>query len=202
MPNIGPSPKRRRGRPGADDSVNRRERIVAAAADEFSERGYDGATMRGIATRAEVDPALVHHYFGSKADLFGATVSAPMRPDLELPKILAGPREEVGASIVRYLLTALDDATTRKRAVMLVRAGIGNKLTSPLFATVLQREVLNTMVTTIEGPDAEVRASLVASQIAGLIVGRYILQLPGLATADVDTLVARVGPVLQGYLME
>lgn len=175
---------------------------MAAAADEFSERGYDGATMRGIATRAEVDPALVHHYFGSKADLFGATVSAPMRPDLELPKILAGPREEVGASIVRYLLTALDDATTRKRAVMLVRAGIGNKLTSPLFATVLQREVLNMMVTTMEGPDAEVRASLVASQIAGLIVGRYILQLPGLATADVDTLVARVGPVLQGYLME
>lgn len=173
---------------------------MVAAADEFSERGYDGATMRGIAGRAGVDPALLHHYFGTKADLFGATVSAPMRPDLALPKILAGPRDEVGASIVRYLLTALDDPTTRKRAVMLVRAGVGNKLASPLFATVLHREVLKNLAATMDGPDAEVRASLVASHIAGLIVGRYILQLPGLATAEVDELVARVGPVLQSHL--
>jgi AcrR family transcriptional regulator len=202
MRNIGPAPKRRRGRPSASESVNRREQIVAAAAEEFSERGYDGATMRGIATRAQVDPALLHHYYGTKSDLFAATVGAPMRPDLELPKIFAGPRDEIGESIVRYLLTTLDDPTMRKRAVMLVRAGIGNKLTTPLFAAVLQREVLERVVKTMNAPDAELRASLVASHIAGLIVGRYILQLPELATADADDLVTRVGPVLQRYFSE
>lgn len=195
-----PTSKRRRGRPPAGESVNRREQIVAAAADEFAERGYDGATMRGIATRAEVDPALLHHYFGTKSDLFGATVGAPMRPDVELPKILAGPRDEIGASIVRYILTTLDDAAVRKRAVMIVRAVVGNKLTTPLFAAFLQREVLRKIVQTLDVPDAELRASLVASQIAGLLVGRYVLQLPGLANAEVEELVTRIGPVLQKYL--
>jgi len=98
-----PAPKRRRGRPrgGATDA---RERIVAAAVAEFGERGYDGATMRGIAARAEVDAALLHHYFGTKADLFAAAVDVPIRPDRFVPQILAGPREAVGEGIVRFLL--------------------------------------------------------------------------------------------------
>jgi AcrR family transcriptional regulator len=202
MPNTGPAPKRRRGRPSAGEAVDRRDQIVAAAADEFSELGYDAATMRSIATRAGVDPALLHHYFGTKSDLFGAAVRAPMRPDLELPRILSGPRHEIGESVVRYLLITLDDPKVRKRAIMLVRAGVGNKLTTPLFAAFLQREVLARMVELVDAPDAELRASLVASQIAGLVVGRYILQLPGLATAEIDDLVSRVGPVLQGYLSD
>ena len=76
----------RRGEADAQD------RIVAAAIDEFGERGYDGATMRAIAARAGVDAALLHHYFGTKADLFGETVGAPMRPDLDIPEILDGPQ--------------------------------------------------------------------------------------------------------------
>lgn len=201
MPNHASTPsKRGRGRPRAGESLDRREQIIAAAAEEFAERGYDGATMRGIAARAEVDSSLLHHYFGSKSDLFGATVGAPMRPDLEIPKILTGPRDELGAGIVRYLLTALDDSAVRKRAVVLVRAGIGNKVMTPLFAGFLQREVLRKVMKALDVPDAELRASLVASQIAGLIVARYILQLPGIATAGIDELVERVGPTLQRYL--
>lgn len=195
-----PAPRRRRGRPRVDEAVNRREQIVAAAADEFAEHGYDGATMRGIAARARVDSALLHHYFGTKSDLFVATVGAPMRPDVEVSKILAGPRDEVGESIVRYLLTTLEDPATRKRVVMLIRAGIGNKLTTPSFAGFLQREVLGKVMRALDVPDAELRASLVASQIAGLLVTRYVLQLPGVATAEIDELVARVGPTLQRYL--
>src|SRR3954471_16920841 len=99
MPNYAvPTPKRPRGRPRGG-GIDTRERIVSAAVDEFGERGYDGATMRGIASRAGVDSALVHHYFGTKADLFGETIGAPFRPDLAIPDLLAGPRDEVGAGI-------------------------------------------------------------------------------------------------------
>jgi AcrR family transcriptional regulator len=195
------APKRRRGRPRASESANRREQIVAAAADEFAERGYDGATMRGIASRAGVDPALLHHYFGTKSDLFGATVRAPIRPDLELPKILAGPREEIGASIVRFLLTALDDPVVQKRTVLIIRSAVGNKTTTPLMSGFLQHEVLRKVVDALDVPDAELRASLMGSQIAGLIVARYILKLPGVADAGIDELVDRVGPTLQRYLV-
>ncbi len=196
-----PAPKRRRGRPrgGATDA---RERILSAAVHEFGELGYDGATVRGIAASAEVDSALVHHYFGTKADLFAATVDIPLRPDVAIPQIIAGPRDEVGASIVRFVLEQLEDLHTRKRAVAMLRAGIGNRLTTPIFAGFLQRELVERVAAELGVPDGQLRASLVGSHMAGLIVARYIVRLPALAEASVDELVDRVGPTVQRYLFE
>ena len=196
-----PTPKRRRGRPrgGATDA---RERIIDAAAHEFGEVGYDGATMRGIAARAGVDAALVHHYFGTKADLFAETVDFPLRPDRVIPQILAGPREAVGESILRFVLEQLEDPATRKRAVALLRASLGNRLATPLLAAFLQRELIDRIATSLDVPDAKLRASLVASQIAGLIAARYLAQLPALVEAPIDELVARIGPTVQRYLLE
>ena len=94
--------RRRRGRPRKGES-NARERILAAATDEFGEHGYDASTTRAIATRAGVDPALLHHHFGTKADLFAASIGAPLRPDLAVPEILTGPRERTGERLVAYL---------------------------------------------------------------------------------------------------
>lgn len=196
-----PTPKRRRGRPRAGES-DARERILAAAADEFGEFGYDGATMRGIAARAGVDSALLHHYFGTKADLFTETVGVPLRPDLEVPRLLAGPRDEVGENLVRFLLTAMDDESTRKRTIPLVRAGLGNKFATPLLAGFLKRELIGRIAHELDVPDAELRASLVASQMAGLLVARYIVGLPALASASIEELIARVGPTVQRYLFD
>ena len=194
-----PTPKRRRGRPPAGQS-DARQRILTAAMDEFGELGYDGATMRGIAGRAGVDSALVHHYFGTKADLFGEAVGAPMRPDLAIPGILAGPRGEVGKRIVRYLLEAWEEPDVRRRGVALLRSAIGNKLTTPLLAGFISRELLSRIVRGLNVQDADLRAALAASQVAGLLIARYVLRLPGLAEASVDELVERVGPTLQRYL--
>lgn len=191
---------RRRGRPrGRSDA---RARIVAAAVDEFAEHGYDATTMRGIAARAGVDAALVHHYFGTKADLFTETVGAPVRPDRALPEILAGDRAELGARIVRYLLEAFEQPEARKRGVTLLRTAIGNKAATPLLAGFLSRELLGRITDALGTPDAELRASLAASQIAGMLVTRYVLKLPGIATASVDELVQRIGPTIQRYLTD
>lgn len=193
--------RRRRGRPRAGES-DARERIIAAAIAEFGDHGYDGATMRAIAARAGVDAALLHHYFGTKADLFGEAVGAPMRPDQAVTQILDGPRDEFGARIVRFILNAWEEPAVRKRGVLLMRAAIGNKLTTPLLAGFLQREVIGRIVAELDVPDAPLRASLVASQIAGLLIARYILQFAALADASIDDLVARVGPTLQRYLFD
>ncbi len=196
-----PAPKRRRGRPRAGQS-DARERILAAAIDEFGDLGYDAATVRGIAARAGVDSALVHHYFGTKADLFGESIGAPMRPDVAVPEILAGPRDDVGERIVRYLVETWEDPDVRRRGVALMRTAIGNKLTTPLLAGFISRELLSRIVRALEVDDAELRAGLVASQVAGLMIGRYVLRLPGLVAASPDELVARVGPTVQRYLYE
>ena len=185
---VVPAPKRRRGRPRAGES-DARDRILAAAIEEFAESGYDGATMRAIAARAGVDSALVHHHFGTKADLFGEAIGAPMRPDLAIPDILAGPREQVGERIVRFIL----DTWEQPEVVVLLRAAIGNKLTTPLLAGFLSRELLSRIARALDVPDAELRAALAASQVAGMLVARYVLRLPALAEASVDDLVGRAG---------
>jgi AcrR family transcriptional regulator len=191
---------RRRGRPrGRSDA---RERILAAATEEFGESGYDAATVRAIAARAGVDSALVHHYFGTKADLFAATVDIPIRPDRAIPVILAGPRDEVGEAVVRFVLEQLERPEARKRAVALLRSALGNRLATPLLAGFLQRELIGRIAGALDVPDAALRASLVGSQIAGLLIARYVVQLPALADASVDELVARVGPTVQRYLTE
>jgi AcrR family transcriptional regulator len=198
-----PTSPRRRGRPKGGESGSQ-DRIIAAAVDEFGELGYDGATMRGIASRAGVDAALVHHYFGTKADLFAHTVGAPMRPDVDIPHLLEGPDDRLGERLVRYILEAWERPDTRKRGVVLLRAGIGNRLTTPLLAGFLQRELIDRIARRADGPDREdaaLRATLVASQVAGLLVARYVLQLPALAAASVDDIVARVGPTIQQYLL-
>ncbi|WP_406246658.1 TetR family transcriptional regulator [Microbacterium sp. M] len=191
---------RRRGRPrGGTDS---RARIIAAAVDEFGERGYDGSTIRSIAGRAGVDPALVHHYFGTKADLFAEAVGMPLRPDADVPAILAGPRDEVGERLVRYILEAFEDPDVRRRGVMLMRTAVASKLTTPLLAGFISRELIGRIARALDVPDAELRASLVASQIAGLLLTRYVLRFSALAEASIDELVERIGPTVQRYLFD
>lgn len=193
--------RRRRGRPRKGES-DARERILAAAVEEFGEHGYDASTTRGIAARAGVDPALLHHHFGTKADLFAASIHAPLRPDLALPEILAGSREHTGERLVAYILGVWESPDIRTRALVLLRTGLGNRHATPLLAAFLRRELLDKVAAGLDAPDAALRADLVASQVAGLLIGRYVLQLPELAAATVDDLVVRVGATVQRYLFD
>ena len=206
MPEQSPptAPPRRRGRPrrGSTGSTDSRAQILASAIEEFGALGYDGATIRGIALRAGVDSALVHHYFGTKADLFAESVGSPIRPDLEVRTLLAGPRAELGASIVRYILETWERPDVRKRGVVMLRAALGSRVTAPLLAGFLSKELLGPIAAALEVPDAELRAALTASQIGGLIVTRYVLKLDAIASASVDDLVDRIGPTIQRYLTE
>lgn len=198
-----PSQPRRRGRPrktsGGDD-VSTRARIVRAAADEFAERGYEAASLRAIARRAGVDAALVHHYFDDKADLFAETVAAPIRPDRAIAALLAGPADEFGTGIVRYVLRRADDPSIRTRIVAMLRTAVGSSPAGGILRQFLIREVLLRLAASIESEDAELRASLAASQIIGMLMGRLVLGIEPLASAPIEQIVARVGPVVQWHL--
>jgi AcrR family transcriptional regulator len=194
--------KRRRGRPKAGSRrADARAGILRAAADEFAQHGYDGASVRAIARRASVDPSLVYHYFADKADLFAAIIDAPIRPDRMIETILAGPRDEVGENVVRFLLDQLGDPKVRKRAVAMIRTVFGQAAGSGLLREFLVREVFLRLAHGIRTPDAELRAALAASQVIGFITVRFVLELDPVAKADVDELVARVAPVIQWHLV-
>jgi AcrR family transcriptional regulator len=192
-------PTRRPGRrPGKPDT---RDVVLAAAREAFAERGFDGATIRGIAADAGVDPALVHHYFGSKDQLFLAAIEAPADPADLLPEVLAAGRDQLGAAVVRLLLKVWD-GPMRPAGLALVRSAVGNEWTAKLLREFLVTQVLRRVVGTLDLSPAEreARGGLVAGQLIGIVMARYVLRVEPLASASPEWLVATIGPNVQRYL--
>lgn len=190
---------RRSGRrPGNQDT---RSSILDAARAAFAERGFDKASIRAIATAAQVDPALVHHYFGTKEKLFLASMDSPVDPGELLPKALAGPREEAGERLVRTVL-GVWDSPAGAAAVALMRSAMSNEWTARLMREFVVTQVLRRAVAELglEGDDVPLRTALVATQIGGLAVIRYVLKVEPVASTDPETLVRAIGPTVQRYL--
>jgi AcrR family transcriptional regulator len=194
------SPRGRR--PGGVDT---RAAILDAAAGEFADLGYDTTSIRGIARRAEVDPALVHHYFGGKAQLFAAVMDIPADPAVLIGRIVAGPREQIGEALVRTFLAVWDSPEGRPRFVALVRSAVTHEVATRMLREFLTREVFGRVLRSLEvdgssPADAELRAGLAASQMVGLALMRYIIEFPAVVDASHDDLARLVGPTIQGYL--
>jgi AcrR family transcriptional regulator len=175
--------------------------VLDAAREAFAEKGFDGATIRGIATAAGVDPALVHHYFGTKDALFLAAVEAPADPADLLPEVLAGDQDGLGERILRMFLQVWD-GPIQSAGLALVRSAVANEWTARLLREFLVTRVIRRVVGTLDvaPEEREVRGSLVASQLVGLIMARYVLRIEPLASASRESLVAALAPTLQRYL--
>lgn len=167
--------------------------------------------MRGVAREAGVDPALVRHYFDDKADLFTESIAAPMRPDRIVAAVLAGPREHVGENLVRAIIQTLEQPGTSARVVRLLHTALGQEFAARMMRQFVMREILRRIAKSIGeaealgetdtvDADAELRASFAATQMVGLVVARYGLRIEPLASASIDEVIARVGPVLQWHL--
>ena len=190
---------RRSGRrPGNPDT---RQSVLDAARRVFAERGFDNASIRAIATEAGVDPALVHHYFGTKDKLFLASMNAPIDPAVLIPQALNGPRDEVGERLIRLVLSVWD-SPAGAAAVALLRSAMSNDWTARLMREFVVTQVLRRAVTemALEPKEAPLRTALVATQIAGLATVRYVLKVEPVASAPAEALVAAIGPNVQRYL--
>ena len=143
----------------------------------------------------------MHHYFGSKDKLFLAAVQAPADPADLLPEVLAAGRDQLGAAVVRLLLTVWD-GPLRPAGLALVRSAVGNEWTARLLREFLVTQVLRRVVGTLELPAAEreARGGLAASQLIGVVMARYVIKVEPLASASPDWLVETVGPTVQHYL--
>ncbi|TDC37014.1 TetR/AcrR family transcriptional regulator [Micromonospora sp. 15K316] len=186
---------RRPGNPGT------REAILSSARSAFAERGFDAASIRTIAATAGVDPALVHHYFGSKDQLFLAAMQAPVDPRELLPGVIAGDRDGIGERLVRTFLGVWDSPASTA-GVALLRSAVSNEWTARLLREFVVTQVLRRVLEHLDVDPAELplRGSLVATQLVGLAMMRYVIRLEPVASAAPETLVATVGPTVQRYL--
>ena len=184
-------------RPGAPDT---RAEVLAAARTSFAEKGFRGTTIRGVAAAAGVDPALVHHYFGTKDDLFVAALEIPVDPrEVLAPAVAAGP-DGAGERLLRIFLSVWDDPEMQPGLVALGRSLVADDTSGGLVRDGFIPVVVGPVLTELVPDRPEVRIPLIASQVFGLIVTRYVLALPQLAQMPAEDVVARVGPTIQQYL--
>ncbi len=183
-------------RPTGEDT---RAALLDAARVEFTERGFDGATVRMIAQRAGVDPAMVNHWFGGKNALFVAVMELPVNPDEIIARILDGPSEHMAERILRTFLSVWD-ANGGGALAALMRSVASHEEAARMFREFVSRMIFGRVISAVAPDRPELRAALCGTQITGLGMMRYVIRLEPLASADHDTVVAAIAPNLQRYL--
>lgn len=188
--------KRRPGRrPGSADT---RGEILTAARRVFAEKGFDKATVRGIAREAKVDPALVHHYFDTKEGMFVAAMQLPITPHEVIPLLLEGPREEIGERLVRMILRVTATPETREPMVALIRSAMTNDQAVGMFREFISNALLFQVADRLQVPHLRIEAAF--AQMFGVIMARYVIKLEPLASVGHDELVELLAPTVQRYL--
>lgn len=200
-PTSAPVPAQRRKRPTgrrAGDSGTR-DALLDAARDLFAEHGYDGASLRAIAARADVDPALIRHFFGDKERLFAETMADRTVIPERMAAALAGPRGSLGERVADAYLRLWEEEDTRPLLLGLVRSATSSVHGAESLLEVLIGRVQHGSVAPALGEEGVSGFALAASHLFGTAVARVLLKVPALAEPELEQLVARVAPVIQAY---
>ena len=182
-------------RPGQTET---RAAILAAARDLFGRHGYEGTTIRAIAAGAGVNPALVHHFFGSKDQVFAAALRLPADPGVVVAAILDGPRSEVGERLVRLFLALWETPASRDAFFGVLRSVTSTEQAAEMMRGFIQGALLGKIAEALDIPP--LRVTGMAAQLVGLAMVRYVLHVAPLATAGHDEVVAVVAPAVQHYV--
>ncbi|HEY7463060.1 MAG TPA: TetR family transcriptional regulator [Candidatus Limnocylindria bacterium] len=198
MKTQAPNARRGRGRPAGQTGA--RDAILTQARRQFAEHGYRGTTLRSVATAAGVDARLVLHYFGSKQELFIESVELPIEPEQVIARVFEGGADGAGRRAAELMLAVLDDATSRRSLLALLRAAVTEPEAAALIRELLTQRMLLPIASRLGGSRPELRASFVASQLVGIVVVRYVVGLQPLAQASREEMVAALVPVFEHYL--
>lgn len=185
-------------RPGTGGT---REEILVAARTHFGQIGYEGATIRGIAAAAQVDPKLVLHYFESKEGVFRAAVDFPVDPAASIAGLLKPGLDGLGARLVRFFVETWE-SPAGSPLLALIRSVVASESAASLIREFVSREILARLAEALELDQPQLRASLAASQLIGLAMLRYVVKVEPLASASPGTVAAWIGPTLQRYFTD
>ncbi len=177
-----------------------REAIVQAARRQFSDKGYQGTTLRSVGAAAGVDPRLVLHYFGTKQQLFVQSLELPTNPAVLLERLFAPGPGTLGERAAETIVAILEDEDSRRVMVSVIRAAASEPEAAELIRGVLTTTVLLPVAERVGGANPRLRATLAASQIVGLATARHVVGLEPLASASREQLVRAIAPVFDHYL--
>ncbi|MCW2585335.1 MAG: TetR family transcriptional regulator [Frankiales bacterium] len=188
----------RAGRRPGDSGT--RDAILAAAKQAFGSQGYGATSVRAVARTAGVDPSLVLHFFGSKDGLFEAALELPLDPATVVAGLLAGGVDGLGERVVRTFLGVWDATPGQGPMLAMLRSAVSHEDSAAMLRELLLRVILRPLALGAGADHPDLRAALLASQVVGLALTRYVLRFEPVASADADTLAPLLGPTLQRYL--
>ncbi len=198
---ISPIPERGTGsglpgrRPGPSQT---RDAVLGAARRLFAERGYEKTTIRAIGREAGVDAALVHHFFGTKEQVFVAAMAFPFDPADLIREVVSGPRDEMARRFVRFFLSVWRDPEARAPFVAILRSATTNEQAAAMFREFISSALLARIAGTLGVPRLRVEAA--AAQLVGIALVRYVIGIEPLASSPEHEIVALVTPVIDYYL--
>ncbi|MFC4627741.1 TetR family transcriptional regulator [Promicromonospora alba] len=171
-----------------------RAAILEAAKERFAADGYERATVRAIARDAGIDPSMVMRYYGSKEGLFAAVIDV----ELDFPDLSAIDPDRLGVVLVTHFLELWERDTVLRT---LLRVGVTNESGSDRLRQVFGTQLVPAARAFVPDPaDAERRAALVASQVLGMALVRYVLKFGPAADMSRDDVVAWLAPTVQRYI--
>lgn len=178
-----------------------RDAILDAALNLFSERGFEGTSIRAIASAAGVDPALIRHFFGDKDTLFIETVADRTVIPSRIAAAFPGDAHDIGRRVTDNYLRLWDDPQTKPILLALARSAATSPRAAVMMRDLLGARVGETVGMRLDDPRARGLA-LAASHLLGVAFARHVIELPALAAADRDTLVDEIAPTVQRYLAD
>ena len=187
--------RRGRGRRSDSDAAQTRRTIIDVARRQFAERGFRGASVRKIASEAGIDPSLINHHFGDKAQLLLATMELPFDPLERIAGVLDGPLDDLAAPLIRTFCTSWDPH--RDVFATLVRSSLDGAMKNPPMIELAQNVIIERITSRIDGDDAQLRAALIASQLIGLALTRYVARLEPVASSPINDVVNLYSPAMQ-----
>lgn len=190
--------RKRPGRPpGSSDT---RERILESARELFARNGFDKTSIRAVAAGAGVDGALVHHYYGTKQQLFAAAIAIPIDPMQVIGPLRQTPVEQIG-SVLPSILLPLWDSELGKGFIATLRSLLAGTDVS-LVRSFLQEIITVEIGSRVDNPPGSgaIRVQFVASQLVGVVMVRYILELQPFAGLEPQIIAETIAPNLQRYL--
>ncbi len=189
---IAPGPRDERGVLAA--------RIVAAARDEFAEHGWAGTTIRAVARGADVDPALVYHYFGSKEGLLDAATNPPQKWLERVAKAWTTPVDQLGAALITLLLASWADDEIGPTLRAILQTAAHEPTTREKLRRVVEGSLMGVSELGSDERDRLVRCGLISSQMMGFALMRYVWKIEPIASMSDDEAIAAISPNLQRYV--
>jgi len=183
-------------RPGVHDT---KEKIITAARTLFADKGFDRTSIRHIAALADVDPALVMHYFGTKQQLFMESMLPLFEGPRLLPNAMQGDITTIGNRLATFFVTMISEQATQNLILGLFRSISSEERAAVMAREFIQGGIIEHVEPFLPGPNKKLQANLLGAQLVGIFVARLIIKAEPIASSSPEELITYLAPRLQSH---